>query len=114
MGIGLFIWLERTEAILLRATYPHCIINVAGGNFVLNFRPIKNQGGRCIIYEEISLLTHSSIKISGSKIIYFDTYEMWDDSHDADIIFITHDHFGHFIVFCGIIILAVALLGGNF
>ena len=48
------------------------------------------------MYEEISLLIHSSIKISGSKIIYFDTYEMREDSHDADIIFITHDHFDHF------------------
>ena len=48
------------------------------------------------MYEEINVLTHSSIKISGSRIIYFDPYEMRNDSRDADIIFITHDHFDHF------------------
>ena len=39
---------------------------------------------------------HSSIRISGSKIIYFDPFKIEDELHDADIIFITHDHFDHF------------------
>lgn len=48
------------------------------------------------MYEEIRVLTHSSIKISGSRTIYFDPYEMKEADHDADVIFITHDHFDHF------------------
>ena len=39
--------------------------------------------------------TQSSIKIILDKIIYFDPFKIQDDSHDADIIFITHDHYDH-------------------
>lgn len=44
----------------------------------------------------IELLCHSSIKISKDKIIYFDPYQIKEDYHDADIIFITHSHYDHF------------------
>ncbi len=45
----------------------------------------------------ITVLFHSSIRIrTGSQVIYFDPYEISGDTHDADIIFITHDHFDHF------------------
>lgn len=37
----------------------------------------------------------SSIRIEGSKILYFDPLEV-DALHDADYIFITHPHFDHF------------------
>lgn len=47
--------------------------------------------------ENITVLFHSSICINtGSQVIYFDPYEITEESHDADVIFITHDHFDHF------------------
>lgn len=46
--------------------------------------------------ENIQVLTHSSIKIAGSSTIYVDPFHIEDASHDADVIFITHDHFDHF------------------
>lgn len=48
------------------------------------------------MFDEVKVLTHSSIKISGKLILYFDPYEIKEESHDADIIFVTHDHFDHF------------------
>lgn len=40
--------------------------------------------------------TRSSIKITGSKIIYFDPLEIAGTPKDADIIFVTHEHYDHF------------------
>jgi L-ascorbate metabolism protein UlaG (beta-lactamase superfamily) len=40
-------------------------------------------------------LNHASIKIEREKIIYIDPFQIKDASHDADIIFCTHDHFDH-------------------
>lgn len=48
------------------------------------------------MFEEARVLTHSSIKITGNKILYFDPYKIEEENHDADIIFITHDHFDHY------------------
>lgn len=47
-------------------------------------------------YDEVKLLTHSSIKITGKKTVYFDPFEIEGEPHDADVIFVTHDHFDHF------------------
>ena len=47
---------------------------------------------------EISINCHSSIKIVSDKIIYFDPFKIENDVHDADIIFITHDHYDHFSI----------------
>ena len=44
---------------------------------------------------EIKINTQSSIKIITNKIIYFDPYLIKEPSHDADYIFITHDHYDH-------------------
>lgn len=44
---------------------------------------------------EISINCHSSIKITGEHIIYFDPYKIDTKVSDADYIFITHDHFDH-------------------
>ena len=44
----------------------------------------------------ITINKHSSIKIAGEKILYFDPFEVEKAPHDADIIFITHKHFDHF------------------
>lgn len=46
--------------------------------------------------DKITINCHSSIRISGDKIIYFDPYKIEEKSNDADIIFITHDHYDHF------------------
>lgn len=45
---------------------------------------------------EIKINAQSSIKIVSDKIIYFDPFLIDDELHDADIIFITHDHHDHF------------------
>ena len=44
----------------------------------------------------ITVNTQSSIRIAGSKILYFDPYQIGEAVHDADIVFITHDHYDHF------------------
>ncbi|HCC03356.1 MAG TPA: MBL fold metallo-hydrolase [Clostridiales bacterium] len=46
--------------------------------------------------ENIQVLYHSSIKINIEKVIYIDPFKIEDDSHDADIIFITHSHYDHY------------------
>lgn len=44
----------------------------------------------------IEINCHSSIKISKSKTIYIDPFKIEKEIHDADIIFITHDHYDHY------------------
>ncbi len=44
----------------------------------------------------IAVNAQSSIRIVGEKILYFDPFNITDARHDADIIFITHEHFDHF------------------
>ncbi|MBQ1307523.1 MAG: MBL fold metallo-hydrolase [Erysipelotrichaceae bacterium] len=47
---------------------------------------------------KISINCHSSIRIEDEKTVYFDPFKIEEESHDADVIFITHDHFDHFSV----------------
>ena len=44
----------------------------------------------------VEVLCHSAIKLSGSKIIYIDPYGIEEATHDADFIFVTHEHYDHF------------------
>ena len=44
----------------------------------------------------IKVFNQASIKLTGDKIIYFDPYQLLEEKHDADIIFITHDHYDHY------------------
>lgn len=44
----------------------------------------------------IEILYHSSIKINGEKIIYIDPFKVEKNYNDADLIFITHDHYDHY------------------
>ncbi|MCH4072230.1 MBL fold metallo-hydrolase [Pseudoramibacter sp.] len=46
----------------------------------------------------ISLNTHSSIKITGKDgiVLYCDPYEITEAAQDADLILLTHDHYDHF------------------
>lgn len=46
--------------------------------------------------DKIGVLTHSSIRISHDKIIYVDPFKIKEETHDADLILITHDHYDHF------------------
>ncbi len=45
---------------------------------------------------KITINCHSSIRVQGEKTIYFDPYNIEKESHDADIIFITHNHYDHY------------------
>jgi len=44
----------------------------------------------------IEVLCHSSIRINKGKIIYIDPYKIEKTFSDADIIFITHNHYDHY------------------
>jgi len=46
--------------------------------------------------EPITINTHSSIRIASEKVIYADPFRITEESHDADIILITHSHYDHF------------------
>ncbi len=46
--------------------------------------------------ENIEVLYHSSIRISKGKIIYIDPFKIDKNYNDADIVFITHDHYDHY------------------
>ena len=43
--------------------------------------------------ENIEVLYHSSIRISKDKMIYIDPFRINKNYNDADIVFITHDHY---------------------
>lgn len=49
-----------------------------------------------MILTNINVNTQSSIRIEGSKVLYFDPYQIQTAVYDADIIFITHEHYDHF------------------
>ena len=46
--------------------------------------------------ENVYVFCHSSIKLDKDKKIYFDPYNIDTEYKDADIIFVTHDHFDHY------------------
>lgn len=46
--------------------------------------------------ENIKVLCHSSIRINKEKVIYIDPFKINKNYNDADIIFITHDHYDHY------------------
>lgn len=46
--------------------------------------------------ENVEVLYHSSIKIKDNKIIYIDPFKITENYNDADLIFITHDHYDHY------------------
>ncbi len=46
--------------------------------------------------DNIIVNTQSSIRIKLDKVLYFDPFKIEEDTHDADIIFITHEHYDHF------------------
>ncbi len=44
----------------------------------------------------IDVFAQAAIKMVGDKVMYFDPYLIKDEYHDADYIFITHDHYDHY------------------
>ena len=46
--------------------------------------------------EGIEVLCHSSIRINKEKVIYIDPFRIDKNYNDADLIFITHDHYDHY------------------
>ena len=46
--------------------------------------------------ENIKILCHSCIRIEKEYTIYFDPFKIDKNYNDADIIFITHDHYDHY------------------
>ena len=46
--------------------------------------------------ENIEILYHSSIRINKEKTIYIDPFKIDRNYNDADIVFITHDHYDHY------------------
>ena len=47
------------------------------------------------LVNNISINAHSSIRIEGTMIMYFDPYIVEEEKHDADLIFFTHSHHDH-------------------
>lgn len=54
---------------------------------------MKNFGE---LFEGVKHINHATIRIEGSKVIYFDPFSIEGEPHDADIIFVTHIHRDHF------------------
>lgn len=49
------------------------------------------------LLQRITVNAHSSIRIeTGGKVLYLDPFAIQTEPHDADVIFLTHDHFDHF------------------
>ena len=46
--------------------------------------------------ENVDVLCHSSIRINKEKTIYIDPFKIDKNYKDADLIFITHDHYDHY------------------
>ena len=46
--------------------------------------------------DNVEVLCHSSIRINKEKIIYIDPFKIDKNYNDADVIFITHDHYDHY------------------
>ncbi len=44
----------------------------------------------------IRINAHSSLRAEYGKTVYFDPFNITEENHDADAIFITHSHFEHF------------------
>ena len=62
--------------------------NLSGG-----FTPASKLEG---LLHGVTHFNHAAIMIQSNKTIYIDPYKLPDSAPDADLIFITHEHFDHF------------------
>ena len=46
--------------------------------------------------EKIFVNAHSSICVKAEKCVWFDPFMVEKETHDADVIFVTHEHYDHF------------------
>lgn len=46
--------------------------------------------------DKITVIEHSAVRIGSDRTVYFDPFHIPGAPHDADIIFVTHDHYDHF------------------
>ena len=44
----------------------------------------------------IRVYTQNCIKLKGAQTVYFDPFKVTDEPHDADMVFVTHDHYDHY------------------
>ncbi len=49
-----------------------------------------------LLPDHIQITKQSSIRIRGSRTVYFDPYSIPNALHDADLVFLTHPHSDHF------------------
>ena len=53
--------------------------------------------GSVPLSERVRVNAHSSVRLElGGKVLYVDPFSLKEEPHDADLIFLTHDHFDHF------------------
>lgn len=57
---------------------------------------IKTEKERLTMLDKITVIEHSAIRIKADKTFYFDPFHISGEPRDADVIFITHDHYDHF------------------
>lgn len=50
-----------------------------------------------IALPNVRVLSHSAVRIQGEDgtVLYFDPFQIAEEPHDADVVFITHDHYDH-------------------
>jgi len=46
--------------------------------------------------DPITINAHSSIRLDLGEVLYFDPFHITKETHDADVILCTHDHYDHF------------------
>lgn len=46
--------------------------------------------------DRVQVISHSCVRIDCGKIVYVDPFELTQETHDADVILVTHDHFDHY------------------
>lgn len=44
----------------------------------------------------IRVYTQNCISLKGEQTVYFDPFKVTDEPHDADMVFVTHDHYDHY------------------
>ena len=45
---------------------------------------------------QMDVIHHASIRLEEGIVLYIDPYDISEEKHDADYIFITHDHYDHY------------------
>ncbi len=48
------------------------------------------------VIKRISINEHSSIRIDGENVLYFDPFRIKKEINDGDVVFVTHAHYDHF------------------